>query len=127
MRVKIYTDRTIIRFGRNRGKSLSEIFAVDPDYIEWCVIHLEHFYIPEETIEVLKEITPHFEFSEQALSILKEKSKKEKVISREERKYEERPAYGKYAGSYAQDHEGYSDDYIDDVFDGFPDAYWNID
>lgn len=36
-------------------------------------------------------------------------------------------SYGKYAGSYAQDVEGYSDDVIDDAFDGDPDAYWNID
>lgn len=35
--------------------------------------------------------------------------------------------YGKYSGSYAQDIEGYSDDVIDDAFDGDPDAYWNID
>lgn len=35
--------------------------------------------------------------------------------------------YGEYAGSYAQDVEGYSDDVIDDAFDGDPDAYWNID
>ena len=36
-------------------------------------------------------------------------------------------SYGEYAGSYAQDVEGYSDDVIDDAFDGHPDAYWNID
>ena len=35
--------------------------------------------------------------------------------------------YGEYAGSYAQDVGGYSDDVIDDAFDGDPDAYWNID
>jgi len=35
--------------------------------------------------------------------------------------------YGEYAGSYAQDVEGYDDDTINDAFDGDPDAYWNID
>ena len=35
--------------------------------------------------------------------------------------------YGYYAGSYAQDVMGYSDDLIDDAFDGDPEAYWNID
>lgn len=35
--------------------------------------------------------------------------------------------YGKYAGTCAQDVAGYSDDVIDDAFDGDPDAYWNID
>lgn len=35
--------------------------------------------------------------------------------------------YGEYAGTYAQDVMGYSDDAINDAFDGDPDAYWNID
>ena len=35
--------------------------------------------------------------------------------------------YGEYAGSYAQDEMGYSDDVIDDAFEGDPDMYWNID
>lgn len=35
--------------------------------------------------------------------------------------------YGEYAGTYAQDIAGYSDDVINDAFDGNPDAYWNID
>lgn len=35
--------------------------------------------------------------------------------------------YGEYAGSYAQDVMGFSDDVIGDAFDGDPDCYWNID
>lgn len=35
--------------------------------------------------------------------------------------------YGRYAGTYAQDEMGYSDDDIDTIFDGDPSAYWNID
>ncbi len=35
--------------------------------------------------------------------------------------------YGEYAGTYAQDDAGYSDEEINDIFDGEPDAYWNID
>lgn len=35
--------------------------------------------------------------------------------------------YGRYRGSYAQDVMGYSDDVIDDAFEGDPDNYWNID
>lgn len=41
--------------------------------------------------------------------------------------FDDSESYGRYAGSYAQDVEGYSDDVIDEVFDGDPDAYWNID
>lgn len=35
--------------------------------------------------------------------------------------------YGEFSGSYAQDVMGYSDDVINDAFEGDPDAYWNID
>ena len=40
--------------------------------------------------------------------------------------YEE-PTDDRYNGSYAQDEMGYRDDDIDTIFDGDPDAYWNID
>ena len=39
----------------------------------------------------------------------------------------ESETHGRYAGSYAQDVEGLSDNFIDEVLDGDPDAYWNID
>jgi len=47
----------------------------------------------------------------------------------EEQYYEEEYGNhcGRYAGTYAQDVAGYGDDVIDDVFEGDPDAYWNID
>lgn len=41
--------------------------------------------------------------------------------------YDEGLHFGKYVGSYAQDVMGYSDEAIDDAFEGDPDAYWNID
>lgn len=41
-------------------------------------------------------------------------------------KYRER-TYDEYAGTYAQDEMGLSDQDIDDAFDGDPDACWNID
>ena len=42
-------------------------------------------------------------------------------------RYYEPRHYEEYAGSYAQDVMGYSDEYINDAFEGDPDAYWNID
>lgn len=35
--------------------------------------------------------------------------------------------YEKYAGSYAQEVMGYSDEVIDDAFDGMPDYCWSVD
>lgn len=44
-----------------------------------------------------------------------------------ENDYYEQQSYGQFAGSYAQDVEGLSDNFISDALDGDPDAYWNID
>lgn len=41
--------------------------------------------------------------------------------------YEDKKTFENYRGSYAQDIEGYSDQDIDDIFEGDPDMYWNID
>ena len=41
--------------------------------------------------------------------------------------FNDEPTYERYHGYYAQDEAGYSDDEIDIIFDGEPDAYWNID
>jgi hypothetical protein len=49
------------------------------------------------------------------------------VMYEDDYDYEDEPSYDRYNGSYAQDVEGYDDDTIDNVFDGDPDAYWNID
>lgn len=63
----------------------------------------------------------------------------DEIISREINEYERNASieennyddYGNddnhYAGTYAQDEMGYSDDDIDTIFDGDPSAYWNID
>lgn len=51
----------------------------------------------------------------------------EEDYSDEPEYYEEERTYNHYNGSYAQDVEGWSDQDIDIVFDGDPDAYWNID
>jgi hypothetical protein len=37
------------------------------------------------------------------------------------------PTFERYNGTYAQDVAGFSDQDIDDAFDGEPEAYWNID
>lgn len=54
-------------------------------------------------------------------------SEREEYIDEYDDSSSESPTYGRYSGSYAQDVMGYSDDDIDTIFDGDPDAYWNID
>lgn len=51
----------------------------------------------------------------------------QKTNKRKKKIQQDIPTYERYAGSYAQDEMGYSDDDIDTIFDGDPNAYWNID
>ena len=70
-----------------------------------------------------------FTFSTLDVYIIKQTTQKlNAMLNYEDDYYEEdERTYERYNGSYAQDVEGYSDDDIDTIFDGDPDAYWNID
>jgi len=131
--MKFYDIDTEFTFGKYEGKTVREILELQPKYLDWCAINLDHFYISDEVIEEIKTIISDFKISEEGEKKLSEKY--ENWESEQENynddysdyDYRERPTYENYNGSYAQDVEGWSDQDIDDVFDGDPDAYWNID
>lgn len=128
--MKFYNLDTEFTFGKYEGKTVREILEIQPAYLDWCAINLDHFYISEEVIEEIKVSYSDFKISEEGVNKLNEKYEQwegEQEDYEEYDDYNERESYGKYAGSYAQDVEGLSDDFIDDVLDGEPDAYWNID
>ena len=110
-------------FGKFSGCTFAEVVEFNPEYISWVV-------------ENVSLIFPRFEisYSFEAMRNLRIAE----FEDLEDENYEEfddhgfyddseSPTYGRYAGSYAQDDMGYSDDDIDTIFDGDPDAYWNID
>lgn len=125
MKIKIYNLDTVLNFGRFRKRTTSEIIKKDPTYIFWCIGHLDHFLISEEVTAAITEKYPIFKFSENLKEIMDKKA--ETWQNQHYQEHIDRSSYGKYSGTYAQDVEGLSDDFIDDVLDGFPDAYWNID
>jgi hypothetical protein len=128
--MKTYLSHFQLSFGKHQGKRLDEIVIEDPNYLNWCIIHLRHFFIGNSTIEKLQNINPKFKISAEA-----EQQLDSKIEDAEERQYErdnsdwadERRTYDDYNGSYAQDQMGWSDQDINDVFGGDADAYWNID
>ena len=130
--MKFYTLDTEFTFGKYEGKTVKDVLEFQPAYLDWCAINLDHFYISDETITEIKEIKPDFTISEEGKQKLADKFS---IWENEQQQddyddyddYDRRESYGQYAGSYAQDVEGLSDDFINDVLDGDPDAYWNID
>lgn len=61
------------------------------------------------------------------LDLLEDLNPNPDLVNRSSYDYYEEETYYQYRGSYAQDVAGWSDQDIDDAFEGDPDAYWNID
>lgn len=79
------------------------------------------------------EFTPHnnsVNLTEEEYTVYSEKLLEDLTsdqVNRSGYDYYEEETYYQYRGSYAQDVAGWSDQDIDDAFEGDPDAYWNID
>lgn len=146
---------TLFDFGCHKGETLSDVISREPSYINWCANNIPEFYISDKTILEIKNVFPDFIMSKDFLDRVGDNY--ERIQTKEERliedyfnrfipysyivyedsldfdyvedymEEEDERTYERYAGSYAQDVMGYSDEDIDTIFDGDPDAYWNID
>lgn len=122
-------------FGRYKGLCLAEVLDINPSYLDWCVKHCTGmaFLLQSSVIEEIKLVYPNFWMDNLFYSKLEEKflsmdcENNNYVDEYFDDDKDSSPTYEKYAGSWAQDVEGYSDDDIDNIFDGDPSAYWNID
>ena len=63
--MKFYTLDTLFSFRKNSRKIIREIIEIDPDYVDWCAINLDHFYIANEIITEVNAINPSFIISEE--------------------------------------------------------------
>jgi hypothetical protein len=61
-------------FGKYTGFSIREIaLRNDSNYLQWCLININGFYLPEETIEYLKTIDLTFDIKDELQEALKGK------------------------------------------------------
>lgn len=127
--MKVYDLDTQFTFGKHSKKTVRQVVDIELSYIEWCAINLDHFFMYADELAEIKKIKPDFKLTDEATQKLSEKydAWQRDLAKNDETDYEEEDTYDNYNGSYAQDVEGYSDQDIDDVFGGAPDAYWNID
>jgi tetratricopeptide (TPR) repeat protein len=44
-KLREYQSNYIIGFGKHEGKELSSVICEDPEYVLWCIINLDHFFI----------------------------------------------------------------------------------
>lgn len=123
-------------FGKFKGCELGEVLIFSPSYVTWVVCNVSDRVcrIRRSAVEEMKLVFPEFmadgEFEELWWSKPDDsecESCYEYELNEEWTPYQEEQTYDRYAGTYAQDVMGYSDDDIDTIFCGEPDAYWNID
>lgn len=124
-------------FGKYNGLSLSDVMEINPSYLEWCLSNCEgvHILIEDNVISQLRMVFPEYPITDSFVELCEQRQyaydeEINEEVENDFRNYidnNEPDTYSRYAGSYAQDEMGYSDDDIDTIFDGDPSAYWNID
>lgn len=117
-------------FGKHHRQLLCDIMADDPTYITWCINTISEFTISKKAFDEARMLFPKSDFTDVLSNCVGEFYDDEDGYDEREDEWrgeQEEASFGRYAGSYAQEEMGYSDDDIDTIFDGNPDAYWNID
>ncbi|QED38991.1 hypothetical protein FK178_15260 [Antarcticibacterium arcticum] len=117
--MKIYYLDTCFNFGKYEGKTLEEVISIQPDYINWCILNLDHFLVDEDQLEEFLEINTSFFLSKNALMKLE--------IKWDEYDFNDRSSYGSEETEWANDVQDY-DDWLNTEFgDDAGTAYWNMD
>lgn len=136
-------------FGKYKGKTIKYVFENDTPYLGWCIKTIKRFIVSEEELSrILQRLSTKWNFKNSKIKEIEEANnlKRANVYTGLEElgylgnepdcydysddddfRYEEEETYGNYAGSYVQGEMGYSDNFINDVLEGNPDLYWNID
>jgi hypothetical protein len=132
--MKIYQLQTTLAFGKNKGKTIEEIISSEPSYLAWCLINIDHFHLSENAWALLK--NEHYLLvNQQAHQSWQIKEDKLNQSIEEEVDYQscKENSFHNWEDNYGSGYEkyggynGWSDDAIDDAFEGDPDATWNVD
>jgi hypothetical protein len=125
-KMKIYNINTAFTFGKHSEKTIIQVVHEDIGYINWCLINLDHFVISDEAIEEIKKIIPEFELSDLAEEIRNRKMYPFEAKNEEGYDTFDDDDYGSSGEKYGW-YNGWSDDAIDDAFEGDPMNTWNVD
>ena len=92
---------------------------------------LEQIYYVIGKLETIKEITVNFDDLSFIFEVLEDNEYFQNYDDEYDNNYDDYPVenenFSEYRGTYASDVAGLSDDFINNVLDGEPEAYWNID
>ncbi len=125
--MKLYSINDRFSFGKHTGKTILEVIGEDIGYINWCLINLDHFVISDDSIDEIKKFIPVFKLSDLAEQV--RCFKMEKIEIETETHFDDDDDdddYGSSGEKYGW-YNGWSDDAIDDAFEGDPMNTWNVD
>jgi len=143
--MKFYEIDTVLDFGVYEGKTLKEALEIEANYLDYCLISVDDFCISKSILQEIKNNLSDISLSAEAEGRLAEKEDILSNVSNESDEYDEYDDEEEYSGrgkdyddDYDEENGSYSrygggptgeltDDFIDDVLGGEPDAYWNID
>lgn len=136
--MKYYGLNTSFDFGKYNQKTLAEVLIFDKPYIEWCLINVDHFCFDAFLVSNLFTKNVNFSLSSEAFTALCNKLVppiNSSTNSLDEDDYDdyELDGYDDYEEDYGSSGEkygwynGFSDDVIDDAFEGDPSLTWNVD
>lgn len=69
----IYGQNSKLKFGKLNGKTISEIYKVEPTYLEWCINNINGFAIEQKTIYYLTNLSVDFNFTKETIQLNKKK------------------------------------------------------
>ena len=65
--MKFFTLATEFTVGKFQGNTIKQAIVIQPSYLDWCALNLDHFYISDKVIEEIKSIIPDFKLSDEGL------------------------------------------------------------
>ncbi|OYU56707.1 MAG: hypothetical protein CFE25_05635 [Chitinophagaceae bacterium BSSC1] len=127
--MKFYSLDSKFTFGKYSDNTIAEVLILDKAYVEWCLINLNHFVIDDDVIEEVQSHNPSFQLSKESdeARVAKLDEYYEEQASYDEEDFEDpEDDYGSSGEKYGW-YNGFSDDAIDDAFEGDPMNTWNVD
>jgi hypothetical protein len=77
--MKLYRSDTLFEFGKYEGKTVWQVLDLQINYIDWCIININSFYLTVYMIDAIKNRNPDFKLSAEGEQKLKEKDARWKM------------------------------------------------
>jgi hypothetical protein len=128
--MKIYGLSTVITFGKYNNLAVEYILNSNPSYLKWCQINLDHFHVSLDVFNIFCAKYPTLKTQD----FINKWNEKEMIQAKEgpenHDNFEEEEDYTfdyGHSGEKYGWYNGWSDDVIDDAFEGDPENTWNVD